>query len=104
MANRKHFTMSTQRRNRKFSDSFKIQKVQEIERGITRVTDICKEYEVTSTNVYRWIDKFGKMKDKKEKANRRISKRHKKDFRAKAQSGRDGADNRPETDPIRVQG
>jgi transposase-like protein len=68
MANRKHFTMSTQeRRFRRFSDSFKIQKVQEIERGITRVTDICKEYEVTSPNVYRWIDKFGSMKNKKER-------------------------------------
>ena len=68
MANRKNFTMTTQeRRFRRFSDSFKIQKVQEIERGITRVADICKEYEVTSTNVYRWIDKFGNMKEKKER-------------------------------------
>jgi transposase len=68
MVNRKNFTMTTQeRRFRRFSDSFKIQKVQEIERGITRVTDICKEYEVTSTNVYRWIDKFGSMKNKQER-------------------------------------
>jgi transposase len=68
MANKKNFTMTTQeRRFRRFSDSFKIQKVQEIERGICIVSDICKEYEVTSTNVYRWIDKFGSMKKKKER-------------------------------------
>lgn len=68
MAIRKNFTMTTQeRRYRRFSDSFKIQKVQEIERGITSVSDICKEYEVTSTNVYRWIAKYGSMKKKKER-------------------------------------
>lgn len=68
MANRKNFTMTTQQRLfRRFSDSFKLQKVNEIERGITRVTDICKEYEVSTTNVYRWINKFGNMKKKQER-------------------------------------
>jgi len=68
MANRKNFTMTIQeRRFRRFSDSFKIQKVQEIERGVTRVADICKEYEVTTANIYRWISKFGSMKNKPER-------------------------------------
>ena len=60
--------MSTaERRRRNFSDSFKIQKVRELETGKTKVSEICKQYEVTGTNVYRWMKKFGTMKDKKER-------------------------------------
>ncbi len=66
MATREKFKMTTyERRLRSFSDSFKLQKVKEIERGITKVSEICKQYEVNSTNVYRWINKFGNMKNKK---------------------------------------
>lgn len=65
MAKREKFQMSTaQRRARKFSTNFKISKVREIELGKTRVSEICKEYEVAPTNVYRWIAKFGSMKKK----------------------------------------
>ncbi len=60
--------MSTsQRRSRRFSDTFKQSKVREIESGQTKVHEICKQYEVTSTNVYRWIAKFGTMKTKTER-------------------------------------
>lgn len=55
-----------QRQNRHFSHSFKLKKVQEIEQGKTRVSDICKAYEVTGSAVYRWIEKFGS-KSKPEK-------------------------------------
>lgn len=66
MATRKQFLMSTsERRARHFSTSFRIKKVQEIEQGKARVSDICKQYDVTSTSVYRWIDKFGSMKKSK---------------------------------------
>jgi len=58
---------TSERRSRHFSTNFKIQKVREIEKGITRVSEISKQYEVTSTNIYRWIDKFGSMKSKKER-------------------------------------
>ncbi len=68
MATREKFKMTvSERRRRNFSDSFKLQKVKEIERGITKVSEICKQYEVSSTNVYRWLNKFGNMKNKKER-------------------------------------
>jgi len=68
MATREKFKMTTsERRRRSFSNSFKLQKVKEIERGITKVSEICKQYEVTRASVYRWINKFGNMKNKKER-------------------------------------
>lgn len=57
-----------ERRSRTFSDSFKLQKVREIELGKTKVSEICSQYEVSDTAVYKWIEKFGLMKkDKSER-------------------------------------
>jgi len=68
MATREQFKMTTaERMRRHFSDSFKIQKVREIETGKTKVSEICKQYEASFTTVYRWLNKFGTMKDKKER-------------------------------------
>ncbi len=68
MAKREDFKMSTsERRRRRFSDSFKLQKVREIEIGKTKVSEICKQYEVSSVNVYRWLNKFSAMKNKQER-------------------------------------
>jgi transposase-like protein len=68
MATREKFKMTTsERRRRHFSDSFKIQKVRELESGKTKVSELCKQYQVSHTNVYRWLRKFGSMKDKKER-------------------------------------
>lgn len=68
MATRDQFKMTTdQRRRRHFSDSFKIQKVRELETGRTKVSELCKQYEVSGTNVYKWLNKFGSMKNKKER-------------------------------------
>ena len=68
MATREKFKMTTsERRRRTFSDSFKFQKVKEIEKGITKVSEICRQYEVNRANVYRWLNKFGSMKNKKER-------------------------------------
>ena len=68
MATREKFKMTiAERRQRHFSDSFKIQKVRELEIGKTKVSELCKQYEVSATNVYRWLNKFGTMKDKKER-------------------------------------
>ena len=67
MATREQFKMSLdERRSRRFSDSFKIQKVREVEMRKTKVSEICKQYEVRATNVYKWIDKFGTMKKNKQ--------------------------------------
>jgi transposase-like protein len=62
-----HKLSRSERYTRSFSDSFKLQKVREIETGKSRVSDICKQYEVSNTSVYRWLDQFGLMKDKKER-------------------------------------
>mgnify|MGYP004703283463 FL=1 len=68
MATRAQFKMTTaERMRRNFSDSFKIQKVRELETGKTKVSELCKQYEVSDVNVYRWLNKFGTMKDKKER-------------------------------------
>ena len=68
MATREKFKMTiAERRQRHFSDSFKIKKVREIETGKAKVSELCKQYEVSATNVYRWLNKFGTMKSKKER-------------------------------------
>lgn len=56
-----------ERQNRHFSESFKVKKVQEIERGITRISEICKEYEVSDTSVRKWLMKYSTMKKKAER-------------------------------------
>ena len=68
MATRTTFKLSeTAREKRHFSDNFKREKVQEIETGRTRPCEIVKQYEVSYTSVYRWITKFGGMKQKRER-------------------------------------
>lgn len=65
MANRDQFQMSiAQRRVRHFSESFKIEKVKELESGLLKISDLVTEYEVSYTSVKRWINKFGTMKKK----------------------------------------
>ena len=62
------FRMSQkERQNRYFSTEFKIKKVREIETGISKVSEICKEYSVTDTAVYRWVKKYGTPKEKRER-------------------------------------
>ena len=62
------FRMSQkERQNRYFSTEFKIKKVREIETGISKVSEICKEYSVTDTAVYRWVKKYGTTKEKRER-------------------------------------
>lgn len=61
MAQRKAINSSIKLKPRRtFSESFKREKVHEIETGITRVCEICKEYEVSTTAVYKWIHKYSK--------------------------------------------
>lgn len=49
-----------QRVNRYFSDSFKRKKVWEIERNLTTVSEVSKEYEVSTTAIYKWLDKYSR--------------------------------------------
>jgi transposase len=68
MANRNQFKMSiAQRRVRNFSESFKIEKVRELESGITRICELVREYELTGTTLRRWRKKYGTMKKKPER-------------------------------------
>jgi transposase len=68
MAKRKDFKMSvSQRQKRMFSESFKIEKVREIESGQTRPCEIMKQYEVSHSSVYKWIEKYGSNQDRSEK-------------------------------------
>jgi transposase-like protein len=53
--------------NRSFSEEFKKEKVRELERNISSVSDICKTYMVSRTSVYRWIYKYSAMAKKQVK-------------------------------------
>lgn len=49
-----------QRIIRYFSESFKRKKVQEIEKNICTVIEVSREYEVSSTAVYKWLYKYSR--------------------------------------------
>ena len=49
-----------QRINRYFSESFKRKKVREIEKNISTVLEVSREYEVSTTAVYKWLDKYSR--------------------------------------------
>ena len=52
------------RQNRYFSEGFKRKKVGEVERLVTSVAEICREYQVSRTSVYKWIYKYSVMRKK----------------------------------------
>jgi len=59
MAKRQEFINSDSHRiNRYFSEGFKRKKVREIERNLSTVREVSREYEVSSTAVYKWLDKY----------------------------------------------
>lgn len=59
MANRSTFRIKpTKRLVRHFSESFKKAKVREIERNLTTVRMVSKEYDVSTTAVYKWLYKY----------------------------------------------
>lgn len=53
-----------QRKQRYFSEEFKRKKVEEVERGVSRVGQICKTYQVSHVAVYKWIYKYSLMRKK----------------------------------------
>ncbi|MGN6439722.1 MAG: transposase [Agriterribacter sp.] len=56
-----------QRQYRRFSESFKRKKVQEIELKVSRISEICKQYQVSSVAVYKWIRLYGINKHSEER-------------------------------------
>lgn len=68
MAKREQFNLTlSERRKRTFSDSFKRDKVRELDLGLIRISEICKQYSVSHTSVYQWIRKFGIQKESPER-------------------------------------
>jgi transposase len=56
-----------ERRCRYFSPDFKRRKVSEIERSLVSVSEVCREYQVSRTSIYKWIYTYSKMRKKKER-------------------------------------
>ena len=56
-----------ERQNRYFSDEFKRQKVSDIEKKLVSTAQVCREYQVSKTAVYKWLYKYSVMRKKKEK-------------------------------------
>ena len=69
MANLKEYEKLTvkERQHRFFSEDFKRKKVSEIERNITTVVEISREYQVSSPAVYKWIYRYSRMRKKQER-------------------------------------
>jgi transposase len=68
MANRNQEKMSTEQRQRRtFSESFKIQKVRDLEMKKVSKHELCKVYQVSETSIRRWIEKYGQSRDKPER-------------------------------------
>ena len=55
---------SKERRNRTFSEEFRRKKVGEIERCVTSVSEVSREYQVTRTAIYKWMRQYSPMKKK----------------------------------------
>ncbi len=64
MANLKDYEKLTvkERINRYFSEDFKRKKVSEIERNLSSVSEICREYQVSNTAVYKWMYQYSMMR------------------------------------------
>ncbi len=56
-----------ERIRRRFSESFKRKKVLEIESGISKIGDICRQYQVRRRSIDLWRKKYGSMQQKKER-------------------------------------
>lgn len=60
MATRENFRLTPfERHRRTFSEDFKRSKVREIEQKQVTMAQVSREYQVTRTNIYRWIDLYG---------------------------------------------
>lgn len=57
----------TERNNRYFSESFKRKKVVELEKNLVSISEICKEYQVSRTSIYKWIYKYSAMRKRQER-------------------------------------
>lgn len=56
-----------ERRHREFSQEFKQKKVSELDRNLVTISELCREYQISRTSVYRWIYLYSRMKKKQVK-------------------------------------
>lgn len=64
----KQFSMSLQeRRKRYFSEEIKRKIIDELDRNLVTMAEICREYQVSDTAVYKWREKYSLMGKKKVK-------------------------------------
>lgn len=56
-----------ERQYRHFSEEFKRKKVNEIERSVTSVAEVSREYQVSRTAIYVWIGQYSRMRKKQER-------------------------------------
>jgi transposase len=56
-----------ERQCRYFSEEFKRQKVSDIEKKLVTIAQVCREYQVSTTAVHKWLHKYSSMRKKKEK-------------------------------------
>lgn len=54
----------THRVQRYFSEDFKRKKVKEIEQNLATVNQVSKEYQVSTTAIYKWIYKYSALRQK----------------------------------------
>ncbi len=52
---------------RHFSEEFKKSKVREIEQQRVTPSELSRQYEVSLTSIYRWLEKYGKNQERKER-------------------------------------
>lgn len=66
MANLKGYEKLTvkERMNRYFSEDFKRKKVSELDRNLITMAVLCREHQVSSAAVYKWIYKYSGMRKK----------------------------------------
>ena len=64
MARSDQLSKTSTRNTRYFSEEFKRKKVEEVEKRITSISEICRQYEVSNTAVYKWIYKYSLMRKK----------------------------------------
>jgi len=53
------------RQRRYFSESFKKKKVRELEKNLTTVAEVSRQYEVSRTSIYKWLNKYSQQYKRK---------------------------------------
>jgi len=56
-----------ERQTRYFNEEFKRQKVKDLERNLVTISELCREYRVSRTSVYRWIYLYSATRKRQER-------------------------------------